>query len=263
MFQCGCCSLVFTNPRPFEKDLPSYYQSEDYLSHTESQNSLRDRLYVKVQSFMLKRKLKLIRHLNSKGRLLLDVGCGAGAFAKFMQVNGYQVVGVEPQPSARQKAREKGVQVFEKHDFVLDENQQSFDFITLWHVLEHQPRFLRSLEHYHRLLGNNGHLVIAVPQYLSYDARHYKNFWAAYDLPRHLYHFSRKTIVEAARKKGFKLVKQKGMPFDALYVSQLSEKYQGHSPAFIRGALVGLWSNFLAFLGIYPWSSQIFVFRKK
>jgi|LSQX01.2.fsa_nt_gb 2-polyprenyl-3-methyl-5-hydroxy-6-metoxy-1,4-benzoquinol methylase len=262
MVECSACGLVFTNPRPNEENLPSYYQSEEYLSHSEKRNSMSQQLYFRVQSMMLKRKYKLISRLSVEGRSLIDIGCGAGAFGKYMQNIGYQVVGVEPQASAREKARQKGIQVFENQEQILKPGHPSFDFITLWHVLEHQPRFMESLEQFHRMLHDNGRLIIAVPQFKSFDADHYKEFWAAYDLPRHLTHFSHATLEKAARQKGFRLVKKAGMPFDAFYVSLLSEQYKGHSLASLRGVLVGLWSNVMAVLKLKPWSSQIFVFRK-
>ncbi|MEE4177220.1 MAG: class I SAM-dependent methyltransferase [Bacteroides sp.] len=263
MVQCGSCGLVFTNPRPREEELPAFYQSEQYVSHTEHQNSLRERIYFRVQSYMLKRKFLLISKLKGRGRLLLDVGCGAGAFGNYMQDHGYQAIGIEPQPAAREKTREKGIQVFDSQEEMLKDAKDSFDFITLWHVMEHQSRFMESFEQYHQLLKDNGWLIIAVPQYQSYDAGHYNSWWAAYDLPRHLNHFSPKTLEQAASQKGFRLVKKKGMPFDAFYVSILSEYYKGNALAFIRGALVGLWSNLLALIHVKPWSSQIFIFQKR
>lgn len=262
LVQCGNCGLVYTNPRPREEDLPFFYQSEEYLSHSEKKKSLGQRLYFLVQTLMLNRKQQLIRNLTFKGKRLLDIGCGAGAFGKHMQNVGYQVVGMEPQATAREKSREKGIQVFESQEEILKKGNLSFDFITLWHVLEHQPNFMEGLDQYHRLLDDQGYLIIAIPQYESFDARHYRQWWAAYDLPRHLFHFSQKTLEEAARQKGFVLVEKMGMPFDAFYVSMLSEKYQGHFLGSFRGAMVGLWSNLLACLKIHPWSSQIFVFRK-
>lgn len=262
MVRCKVCDLVYTNPRPHEKNLGAYYQSQEYISHTEQKRNLPEKIYYRVQSYMLSRKARLINRLEINSKRLMDVGCGTGAFAKHMQDAGYQVVAIEPQTSAREKARQKGLQVFDNQKETLGLHKESLDVITLWHVLEHQARFMDSLKQYQQLLAPGGWLIIAVPQHQSFDAGFYKEFWAAYDLPRHLLHFSEHTLKAAASKSGFELVDKKGMPFDAFYVSLLSEKYKGGFLGVLRALLVGFWSNLLASLNIKPWSSQIFVFRK-
>jgi 2-polyprenyl-3-methyl-5-hydroxy-6-metoxy-1,4-benzoquinol methylase len=262
MVRCKDCDLVYTNPRPYEINLGAFYQSPEYISHTEQKRNLREKIYYRVQSYMLSRKAALINGLEKNNKRLLDVGCGTGAFAKHMQDAGYQVVALEPQAAAREKARQKGLQVFDNQEEELKFHTNALDVITLWHVLEHQVRFMDSLKQYHHLLAPGGWLIIAVPQYQSFDAGFYKEFWAAYDLPRHLLHFSEQTLNAAASQSGFKLIEKKGMPFDAFYVSLLSEKYKGGLGGFLRALLVGFWSNLIAFLNIKPWSSQIFVFRK-
>jgi 2-polyprenyl-3-methyl-5-hydroxy-6-metoxy-1,4-benzoquinol methylase len=163
--------LLFTNPRPFEKDLGAYYQSEEYISHTERKTNLREKMYYRVQSLMLARKARLVNRLDKTHRRLLDVGCGTGPFAKNMQKSGYQVIGIEPLASARQKAQDKGVEVFENQDEILKSHKESLDVITLWHVLERQAKFLDSLYQYHEMLTPGGWLVVAVPHYQCFDAR--------------------------------------------------------------------------------------------
>jgi 2-polyprenyl-3-methyl-5-hydroxy-6-metoxy-1,4-benzoquinol methylase len=262
MVRCKDCDLVYTNPRPLEKNLGAYYQSTEYISHTEQKRNLREKIYYRVQSCMLSRKAALINSLEKNNKRLMDVGCGTGAFAKHMQDAGYQVVAIEPQASAREIARQKGLQVFDNQEEALKFHKDALDLITLWHVLEHQAQFMDSLKLYHHLLAPGGWLIIAVPQYQSFDAGFYKEFWAAYDLPRHLLHFSEQTLSAAASASGFELPEKKGMPFDAFYVALLSEKYKGGFGGVLRAPLVGFWSNLLAAFKIKPWSSQIFVFRK-
>jgi len=261
--RCPACELLYTNPRPYEKNLGAYYQSEEYISHTERKKNLRERIYYKVQSRMLSRKARLINKLEKNQQRLLDVGCGIGAFAKYMQGIGYQVVAIEPQASAREKAIEKGLQVFENQEEIQKSHKDRLDVITLWHVLEHQTRFKESLQQYHEMLAPGGWLVVAVPQYQGFDAAFYKSWWAAWDLPRHLFHFSDKTLKMAASQIGFEPKTIKGMPFDAFYVSLLSEQYRATAFGPLRALLVGAFSNLLAFFKLKPWSSQIFVFRKR
>jgi 2-polyprenyl-3-methyl-5-hydroxy-6-metoxy-1,4-benzoquinol methylase len=262
MLECPACQHVYTNPRPFEKDLPKYYKSEDYISHTEKASGIRDKAYFWVQSFMLSRKRKLINSLQLPGNKLVDVGCGTGAFLKKMKESGFEAVGVEPQAEAREKARSKGLQVVENQELMLEDQANQWHLITLWHVLEHQPDCIKSLQQFYKLLAPGAWLIIAVPQYKSFDAAFYKQFWAAYDLPRHLHHFSSSTMVLAAQNIGFRKRKVKGMPFDAFYVAMLSEKYKKSFLGFFRAILIGFWSNILATLKIRPWSSQIFFFQK-
>ena len=262
MHKCPACHHVYTNPRPFEKDLPTYYKSEEYISHTEKANGIRDKAYFWVQSYMLSRKSKLIKRLQLPGNKLIDVGCGTGAFLKKMKESGFQVVGVEPQAEAREKASSKGLQVFENQELITDGPGNEWHLITLWHVLEHQPHCVKSLQQFYRLLAPGGWLIIAVPQYKSFDAAFYKQFWAAYDLPRHLHHFSAQALVFAAQNIGFRKSKIMGMPFDAFYVALLSEKYKKSHIGVFRALLIGFWSNLLAALKIRPWSSQIFFFQK-
>ncbi len=261
--RCPACSLLYTNPRPYEKNLGAYYQSEEYISHTERKKNLREIIYYKVQARMLGRKARLINKLEKNQQRLLDVGCGTGAFAKHMQDIGYQVVAVEPEAAAREKAMEKRLQVVENQEEIRNDYRHGLDVITLWHVLEHQTRFKESLQQYHEMLVPGGWLVVAVPQYQAFDAVFYKSWWAAWDLPRHLLHFSEKTLKMAAVQTGFELKAIKGMPFDAFYVSLLSEQYRGTPLGALRAMLIGAISNLLAFFKLKPWSSQIFVFRKR
>lgn len=262
LVKCKNCHHVYTNPRPLEKDLGSFYQSQEYISHKEKGNSFSEKIYFLVQAFMLQRKARLIIKLKLPNQKLLDVGCGAGAFLSQMKNTDYQVVGIEPNAAARLKAQKKGLHLFENQFHIPKNEENSFGIITLWHVLEHHADFMQSLQLYHRLLATGGWLVIAVPLYMSFDASFYGKYWAALDPPRHLHHFSSKTLRLATQRCGFELHGATPMFFDAFYVSMLSEKFRGTSLGAFRAFGVAAWSNLLACLKLRPWSSQIFVFRK-
>jgi 2-polyprenyl-3-methyl-5-hydroxy-6-metoxy-1,4-benzoquinol methylase len=262
LVRCTDCGLVFTNPRPREESMAEFYKSSAYISHAGQQQGVFQRLYFGIRSFMLGRKAAQIKKLTLPGKRLLDVGCGTGAFAAHMQQQGFVVAGVEPEEAARGIALSKGVYVFEKVTDPAIADGQRFDLITLWHVLEHQPRPIDSLRQYHDLMVAGGFLVIAVPQFESFDGWFYRSSWAAYDLPRHHMHFSRESLLRAAVSTGFKLVRCSGLPFDAFYVSMLSEKSMKNPLRMVRALVVASWSNFLGLLKTRPWSSQVYVFQK-
>lgn len=218
--------MLETVPQPKGEKLSEYYKSEDYISHTDAKRNLFENVYHLVRTISLKRKLKLINSFQSEEKTLLDIGCGTGDFLETAKNNNWNVVGVEPNKQARVIANNKtNNSVFDiKHLETLKEN--SFDVITLWHVLEHLPNLDMHVKLFKRLLKQNGTLVIAVPNFKSYDAQYYKNYWAAYDVPRHLWHFSKTSIEKLFHQEQFKLVKILPMKFDAYYVSLLSEKYK-------------------------------------
>ncbi len=260
--RCTNCGLVFTNPRPREENAERHYQSEKYISHTDSQKGTMEKVYHLVRKHMLKKKLGMLKHTPSQNKTLLDVGCGTGAFLEAAQNEGFLVKGFEPGEKPRETARRKGLDVMGDKKELKSLKEGSFQVVTLWHVLEHMPDFLNKMKHFSRLLKTGGLLVVAVPMYKSFDAGFYKNFWAGWDLPRHLFHFDHDTIKLSAQKSGFKVVKTQGLPFDSFYVSLLSEDYKKNPMGKLRAVVVGGWSNVLAFLGKKPWSSEVFILKK-
>jgi 2-polyprenyl-3-methyl-5-hydroxy-6-metoxy-1,4-benzoquinol methylase len=235
-----------TTPQPSLDKLPGYYQSEDYISHTDSKRNLFERVYHLVRKVSLKSKLNLINSFSSEEKNLLDIGCGTGDFLQTALQNGWNVSGVEPNQDARNISNIKtNDSVFDTSELLNFENN-SFDVITLWHVLEHLPDLENQISIFKRLLKPNGRLIIAVPNYQSYDAKYYKAFWAAYDVPRHLWHFNQDSISKLISKESFEVVKVKSMWFDAFYVSLLSEKYKSGKMNPLKGIWVGLQSNFKA-----------------
>ena len=262
--QCVSCSLLFVNPRPRPEVLANYYQSEEYISHTDNKRSLQDRIYHMVRKRMLRRKKLLVEKLLSPPRRILDVGCGTGAFLGAIKNADNETIGFEPNPLAREKAREKGLNIMGEARELENFPKDHLQLITLWHVLEHLPDFPEKIQLFHSMLDRGGYLVLAVPMWQSFDAGFYRQDWAAWDVPRHLFHFHEETLVNACRNAGFVLSHKAPLPFDSFYVSLLSEKQKGASGPLhlLRAMMVGAWSNLMGAMGQKPWSSQIFVFKK-
>ncbi|MEN3323798.1 class I SAM-dependent methyltransferase [Mariniflexile soesokkakense] len=235
-----------TLPQPSSETLPDYYKSEDYISHTDSRRNLFENLYHLVRKVSLKQKLKLINSFSSTKKMLLDIGCGTGDFLQTAQQNNWVVSGIEPNQEARTIANKKTNDAVFETEQLLKFEPNSFDVITLWHVLEHLPNLDEQVQTFKKLLKPNGTLIIAVPNYKSYDATYYKEFWAAFDVPRHLWHFNQLSISKLVSKVSMKVVKTKPMYFDAFYVSLLSEKYKNGKMNFFNGIWTGMVSNLRA-----------------
>ncbi len=249
--------MLITTPQPRTEDLSKYYQSEAYISHTDSNKTFTDKLYQWVKKYAISTKFKLINNFIKTPGSLLDIGAGTGDFLEIGALLNWEVQGVETNPSARKLAAKKGVQLeAERSAF----DSKKFNVITFWHVLEHVPDYQAYLDWCHAHLEDNGILIIAVPNYKSWDAKHFKEFWAAYDAPRHLWHFSKKSIAKLC-DSSFKVVKTKPMIFDAFYVSLLSRKHKTGKSNLVFGFLAGLRSN-LSALRTNQYSSQIYVLQK-
>jgi len=250
--------LYKTNPVP--KNISSYYETEDYISHTDAKESLIDKLYQLVKKITLKNKSKLLsKIINIKNPFVLDIGCGTGSFLEFLNNSDWNTSGIEPSSVARNLAIEKGVNCFSNVDEL--ENQK-FDIITMWHVLEHVPDFNKQFDEFKNLLNEKGVVVIAVPNFESYDAKFYDQYWAALDVPRHLWHFSEKAISKIASQHNFILKEIKPMWFDSFYVSLLSEKYKFQKVNYLRAFWIGLLSNLRAMKN-GQFSSKIYILEHK
>jgi len=235
-----------TLPHPKETQLSDYYKTEDYISHTDSKRNLFEKAYHFVRSISLKRKLKLINSFNSEEKNLLDIGCGTGDFLKVAQDNGWKISGIEPNDSARKIANKKTNNSVFNTEKLIQFKTHTFDVITLWHVLEHLPKLEEELTTLKSLLKENGTLIVAVPNFNSFDANYYKSFWAAYDVPRHLWHFSQQSIANLFGSKNMNVAKTLPMKFDAYYVSLLSEKYKSGFMNPLKAFWIGLRSNIKA-----------------
>ncbi|OSY89029.1 methyltransferase [Tenacibaculum holothuriorum] len=249
--------MLVTSPVP--TNLKDYYESDSYISHTDSNKSLFDKIYQIVKKYTLNKKLKLINSFNTNEKDILDIGAGTGEFLKVCKNNKWSVVGVEPSKSAREIAFKKDIHLKET---INDLENKKFDIITLWHVLEHVPNLNEYIYKLKNFLKENGVLIIAVPNYKSYDAKYYKNFWAAYDVPRHLWHFSKTSIQLLFNQVNLKVEKTLPMYFDSFYVSLLSEKYKTGKSNPFKAFFIGLQSNLKA-IKTKEYSSHIYILKNK
>lgn len=264
VWQCADCSLRFTQNIPPLSDIGRYYQSEDYISHSDTKDGIINKLYHFVRAFSLRQKRALVRKVCSleKGKIL-DVGSGTGAFANEMKTAGWDVTGLEPDAKAGEVAKSKyGIDLL-PIDSIYGLPTASFDAITLWHVLEHVHDLHGYFKAFHASLKPSGKLVIAVPNYTSFDAKIYQHHWAAYDVPRHLYHFSPTSMVFLALAKSFEVVAYKPMVFDSFYVSLLSSQYRSGSTKFLEAFFTGLLSNLKSVHNPRLSSSVIYVLTKR
>ncbi|MBP5643885.1 MAG: class I SAM-dependent methyltransferase [Bacteroidales bacterium] len=267
IYECDDCKLLFTTPRPDATAIGKYYKSEDYLSHNEHKKGLVPWIYNHVKKINIKNKYKMVckvLHHPKSGiqnfTELLDFGCGVGDFLHYAQQKGCEVMGCDMSEDARRIASEKLGKPVVTPEEIFALPYSTFDVITMWHVLEHIDNLKFQVNQLHRLLKDNGRLVIAVPNYMSYDAQYYKDKWAAYDVPRHLNHFHKESLQNIFAGK-FQLKEIYPMKWDAFYISMMSEKFLGHKNSFLRGIRTGLKSNRKARKS-GDFSSLIYIFDK-
>lgn len=251
--------MLITSPQPELQNLGKYYESEDYISHTDNKRSLFEKAYHFVKNIALRNKLNLINAEQTQKGKLLDIGAGTGDFLLTAKNDGWETIGVEPSERAKNIAKQKGISFVDEIS-ALENN--SLDVITMWHVLEHVPDLQHQIQELKRLLKPTGTLIVAVPNFKSFDANHYETFWAAYDVPIHFWHFSKKSIQLLFEKVDMKLEKILPMKFDSFYVSLLSEKYKTGKMNYFKAFFVGLRSNLKA-KSTKEYSSHIYVLKNK
>ena len=264
IFECTACGLAFTQNVPDEKVIDRYYESPTYISHSNTSKGLVNRVYHIVRRIMLQKKARKVEKLTGlKNGRLLDYGAGTGHFARLMETRGWSVTAIEKNGKARELAhKEFGFEMLpvEALSTIKD---KGLDVVTMWHVMEHIQEPDSMWDELRRILADNGVAIVALPNSISYDAFKYREHWAAYDVPRHLWHFTPDTIAQWGSKHGFTLEKQYTMPFDGFYISMLSEQYKGSRLHTIRG----FWNGFKGWMAQCRRSSAsssiIYVFKKK
>ena len=261
IFHCSNCQLRFTQDVPDASSIGSYYKSEDYISHTNTSRGLVNRIYQFIRKRANRQKRNLIEKITGvKNGNLLDIGSGTGYFAAEMKNAGWQVTGLEPDAGARKIAGEVNKISLSSLDVFFQLPANSFDVITLWHVLEHVHDLKNYIKQFKILLKQNAKLFIAVPNYTSFDAGVYKEHWAAYDVPRHLYHFSPASMKFLMGSENFKIETIRPMWFDSFYVSLLSSKYKRGSTNWFGAFFTGIRSNIKALGDAKKCSSVIYIF---
>lgn len=264
IWECQACTLRFTQDVPSQESIGAYYQSENYISHTNTRKGIVNQLYhrVRERSLQVKRKLLDSYVKSHTTPRLLDIGCGTGAFLAHMKKNGWTVEGIEPSTLAREQALAQLLPVHPP-EHLFDAGMGDFDVITMWHVLEHVHTLNEYMERMKAIMRPQATLFIAVPNYTSYDAEAYGATWAAYDVPRHLYHFSPQAMRLLVKRHGFQLKAIKPMWYDSFYVSMLSEKYKtGAGSGLLKGGIAGAISNLKAMSDKERCSSLIYVIGK-
>ena len=264
IIQCANCTLEYTDPAPSKEAIAPYYNFPSYISHTDTKEGLVNKMYHKVRNHTLTQKTNWVQSLftGHKGQLL-EVGAGTGAFADSMSKKGWKVTALEPDASSRQKALDNYNLNILPIEELFHLEPAKYEVITLWHVLEHVHDLNAYMKIFHSLLKPNGRLIIALPNYTSYDAGYYKKYWAAYDVPRHLYHFSPLSMHYLAKKHKMSIIQKLPMWFDSFYVSLLSEKYkQSGMIGMIRAFFIGCISNLTALSNVDRGSSMIYEIKK-
>ena len=263
IMHCNNCTVRFTQDVPNMENIGSYYKSEQYVSHTDTDKGFINKLYHIIRERTLKKKVKIISETTrlQKGSLL-DIGAGVGAFAAQAKKRGWIVTALEPDADARKVALEKfRIEAQPSHQlFQLPES--SFDAITMWHVLEHVHQLHEYVDAFKKILKPSGVLIVAVPNYTSFDAQKYGEYWAAYDVPRHLYHFSPESMKKLMLQHGLEVKQMLPMVYDSYYVSMLSEKYKRGYNSYSDAFLTGLISNISTGKEVEKYSSVIYIIKK-
>lgn len=249
--------LLKTYPQPSLDKLPSYYESQDYISHTDSNRTWFEKLYHFIRRRAIKQKVSLIEYCNGEKGKVLDIGCGTGDFLAEAHLSHWKTFGIEPNEKAGSLSRSKGLCLAKS---TTDFEDHFFDVVTLWHVLEHIPNLEDQIIELKRIIKPTGTIIVAVPNFKSFDAKYYGKYWAAYDVPRHLWHFSKTAVQKLFAVNHLKVAEVKPMYFDSFYVSLLSEKNKSGKMNLLKGLFLGLRSNIYA-KKHSEYSSQIYIIK--
>jgi 2-polyprenyl-3-methyl-5-hydroxy-6-metoxy-1,4-benzoquinol methylase len=263
VFKCAGCGFSFTQDYPEESEIAKFYESDSYISHSDTSEGFSNKIYRFARSLMLHRKQKLIQNITGlKKGTILDIGSGTGHFVYTMKNAGWEAKGIEINEKARNFAITHFCVDISSPDKIPAIEAGSFDCVTLWHVLEHFHDPYKHISEIYRLVKPGAICVIALPNCSSYDAEHYKRFWAAWDVPRHLWHFNPTTFRQFSELTGFMLESLRILPLDVFYISQLSEEYKGSSLPFLKGMSKAMVFSILSFFKKRKGSSLIYILRK-
>jgi len=260
--ECNACSFRFTSNPPAAEHAGPYYETEEYVEHSDNAEGLINVVYHKARTWMLKYKLRLIRK-HSDGKRLLDLGSGSGYFLNSMKNNGYDVNGVEISDKAVALCQNKfRIKAYSPTEFLANEIPGEFDVATMWHVFEHVYSYNEYFDMLHKKLTKNGTLIIAMPNYYCLEEKTYKKYWNGYDTPRHIWHFTPSTFPRFAKDRGFEMVKMTSLPLDMFYNSMISASYKKSFTFLPITVFVGLCSLMLSIFSFKRTSSVVYVMKK-
>lgn len=263
LVSCSVCGFAFTQDFPSEDSIGRYYDAPEYISHTDTKEGIINKLYHYARSFSLKSKVNLVnQYTHTINKSLLDIGCGTGYFLEAIASKNWDIEGIEKSETVRKQVKERIDLQVNDSDYLPKIESESKDAITMWHVLEHVENLNETMDQLHRILKKGGTAFIALPNKKSLDALYYKEYWAAYDVPRHLWHFSPPDFNELAKRHKFEVIKQKAMYFDPFYISMLSEKYKKTKMGTIVGLTKGAYFCFRSFFDTKKCSSVIYILKK-
>lgn len=261
---CSQCNFSFTQDFPSENHIGRYYEAQDYISHSDTHEGIINKLYHFARNISLKSKTNLIKkYSKTETGTLLDIGCGTGYFLRNICKKKWIVTGIEKSKEVREYAHSKFGLNIQDSDYLFSIPDKTKDVITMWHVLEHIEKLNATMENLHRILKDSGALFIALPNKASIDAQYYKEDWAAYDVPRHLWHFSANDFEQLAKKHNFKIIKIKAMYFDPFYIAMLSEKNKGTALASVIGLIKGTYFFCRSLFRTKKCSSLIYILKKQ
>lgn len=219
--RCTECGLVYMNPQAVPEDTEKLYPA-DYAPHSKKAKGIGSRItslynriskipvigYFPKQLMNVKVAGNIYRNLNKKSRIL-DVGCGSGAFLNSLKNDkGCEVYGVDISEAALEQAKSSfGLDIFKGTITEAPFPEAHFDIITAWWYLEHISDPHTTIAKISSLLKNNGYCIIGVPNYESFNARHFKDKWYHLDCPRHLCIWTPRAITRLLENHGLAVTK--------------------------------------------------------
>lgn len=264
IYECPSCGFAFTQDFPSENEIGRYYEAPEYVSHSDTQQGVINTLYHWARKIALKSKTKIAsKYSSDNAETLLDIGSGTGYFLNAMRLQKWVVTGIEKSKTTREYAHQKFGLNIQDADYLFNIPNEIKDVVTMWHVLEHIEKLNETMSNLHRILKDDGVLIIALPNKKSADALAYAKEWAAYDVPRHLWHFSPEDFSLFAEKHNFKIEKMKAMYFDPFYIAMLSEKNKGTSAPSLVGLIKGGVYFIQSLFNTQKCSSIIYILKKK